>query len=285
MKFQKKYQARIAQIDTYLSGIFDDLEGIEDVLREGLRYCVLNGGKRLRSVLCLELCEMLGGKTEDAMPFAAAVECIHAYSLVHDDLPSMDNDDFRRGQPSCHKKFGEGVAILIGDALLNLAFECMADACVSGQQHAVKAMQAVAHAAGGQGMIGGQLQDLAIAGHGSADEVALLAMMERKTSALIRAGALSGAHVAGADETAIAYVDAYAHHLGLAFQLRDDLEDATQDSDISHDNPNYLNTMGREKTLLTMREHVKKAHDALCMLPNHAFLDAMGAYLFGEVSS
>lgn len=282
MEFQIAYQARREQIDTYLSDRFTRLEGIETILQDGLRYCVLNGGKRLRSVLCLEVCEMLGGKVEDALPFAGAVECIHAYSLVHDDLPAMDNDDMRRGQPSCHKKFGEGIAILIGDALLNLAFEWMAEMCAAGKPYAANAMRAVAYAAGGRGMIDGQLQDLAIAARGSANEAELLAMMERKTSALICAGALSGAYLAGADPTVIHQVKTYAHHLGLAFQLRDDLEDEQQDE---NENPNYLNLLGRDKTLLTMQHHVKMAHEALHNLPNHAFLDALGTYLFGEVSS
>lgn len=283
MDFRTEYQERIVQIDTYLSQLFDRLEGIEPVLRDGLRYCVLNGGKRLRSILCLELCQMLGGNVQDAMPFAAAIECIHAYSLVHDDLPAMDNDDFRRGQPSCHKKFGEGTAILIGDALLNFAFELMADACAAGRPHAAQAMQAVAHAAGGQGMIGGQLRDLAIASRGKADEQTLLAMITRKTSALICAGALAGAHLAGADDKTVELVHIYAYHLGIAFQLRDDLEDEAQDADTAHDSPNYLNMLGREKTVQDMRIHVKKAQEALHKLPNHTFLDAMRTYLFGEV--
>lgn len=281
--FQKEYQTRIEQIDQYLSNLFDGLQGIEDILRDGLRYCVLNGGKRLRSILCIELCQMFGGSTAQAMPFAAAIECIHAYSLVHDDLPSMDNDDFRRGQPSCHKKYGEGTAILIGDALLNLAFEQMSAVCAKNQPYAAQAMEYIAKAAGGRGMIGGQIQDLAIMQKGKAEKAVLLAMIKGKTAALIQAGAVSGALIAGADAKAIHLTEQYAYHLGIAFQLRDDLEDTSQDLDTAHDNPNFLNLLGQDATVSEMRFHIQRAAEFLQMLPNHTFLNAMGTYLFQGV--
>lgn len=281
--FQMEYQNQIYQIDQYLSNLFDEANEIEEILRDGLRYCVLNGGKRLRSILCVQLCQMLGGGAEQALPFAAAIECIHAYSLVHDDLPAMDNDDFRRGQPSCHKKYGEGVAILIGDALLNLAFELMSAACAKNQPYAAQAMKYIAKAAGGRGMIGGQLQDLAIAQCGKADETALIAMVERKTAALIQAGAVSGAYLAGANTENIHLAERYAYHLGIAFQLRDDLEDEAEDRNAVHDSPNFLNMLGREKTTAAMQFHVQQAANFLNKLPNHAFLNAMSAYLFQGV--
>ena len=217
------------------------------------------------------------------MPFAAAIECIHAYSLVHDDLPSMDNDDFRRGQPSCHKKYGEGTAILIGDALLNLAFEQMSAVCAKNQPYAAQAMEYIAKAAGGRGMIGGQIQDLAIMQKGKAEKAVLLAMIKGKTAALIQAGAVSGALIAGADAKAIHLVEQYAYHLGIAFQLRDDLEDTSQDLDTAHDNPNFLNLLGQDATVSEMRFHIQRAAEFLQMLPNHTFLNAMGTYLFQGV--
>ena len=131
MSFETIYKEKITYIDNYISNYLSSYKNASPELVEAMKYSVLNGGKRLRSILCTEICSMLGGNRDDAMPFACAIELIHAYSLVHDDLPAMDNADTRRGQASCHKKFGEAIGILCGDALLNSAFEIMLDNCLN----------------------------------------------------------------------------------------------------------------------------------------------------------
>ena len=160
MSFKQQYNDKVKYIDKYIEEYIDGISDIEPVLKDGMKYAVLNGGKRLRSILCMELCQMFSEDVEIAMPFATAIEFIHAYSLVHDDLPAMDNAELRRGLPSCHKKYGEDIAILIGDALLNTAFELMLDN-IDGIT-TVSASKVIAGAAGINGMINGQMKDLAL---------------------------------------------------------------------------------------------------------------------------
>ena len=202
-------------------------------LRNAMRYAVLGNGKRLRALLVVECAHVVGGENYDvhsALPAACALEMIHAYSLVHDDLPAMDNADTRRGRPSCHKQFDEATAILAGDALLTQAFETFADGPWTVQQirHAIKTL---AHAAGEAGMVGGQATDVAWS-HAHLESVCgdqLLQMHALKTGALLRASAEIGAVVGGGDAHQIAAMREYGAHLGRAFQIADDLLDATGD--------------------------------------------------------
>ena len=160
MDFKQRYKDKISAIDEFIEQYIDSQQDVEQELKEAIKYSVLNGGKRLRSILCTEVCSLMGGSVEDAMPFAAAIEFIHAYSLVHDDLPCMDNADMRRGMPSCHKKYGEGLAVLVGDALLNLAFEVMAQQCCNGVKGGAIALKTIATCSGIHGMVNGQAIDL-----------------------------------------------------------------------------------------------------------------------------
>ncbi len=195
-------------------------------LAEAMRYSVLNGGKRLRPVLLLAACGLLESDLDTALPFAAAVEMIHCYSLIHDDLPAMDDDDLRRGKPTNHKVYGEAMAILAGDALLNLAYETMA---ASPHPRAMAALYQVARRAGGQGMIAGQTADIMMEGQ-AADPEMLRYMHSHKTADLITAPIAAGLTLAGADTEEMAAGCRYGYHLGLAFQIVDDLLDLTGDA-------------------------------------------------------
>lgn len=186
-------------------------------LYESMAYSLMGGGKRLRPVLCLAVCELLGGTAADAIKAACAVEMIHTYSLIHDDLPAMDDDDMRRGKPSSHKAFGEGNAILAGDGLLSLAFYVLS------QTGNAKVMQCVSR--GALDMVSGQSMDI----NGTHGAESLFDMHARKTGALIRATVLAGAYSAGASETGrnLAPLTAFAEHFGLLFQITDDILDVT----------------------------------------------------------
>ena len=193
------------------------------VLHEAMRYCVLNGGKRFRPLLCLGACEAVGAPARRALAVACALEFLHAYSLVHDDLPAMDNADERRGQPTCHRKFGEANAILVGDALLTLAFEQLSHANVPNTR---AILHTICQACGSQGLIGGQVLDLQMLGHPpSATESLLMAVAEWKTAALLRASVLAGALAGGGTPKQLALLRRYGQALGVAFQLIDDVHD------------------------------------------------------------
>lgn len=196
---------------------------------EAMRYSTLGGGKRIRAFLVLEFCKLFGGREEAAMPYACALECVHAYSLIHDDLPCMDDDDLRRGKPSCHKQFGEATALLAGDALLTLAFELCASNTFVSHKSVRLAVTTLAHEAGAIGMVGGQTLDLANHVEKYAD---LRTIYRKKTSALISAACLLG-YFAAVDKPTQKDIDnikLYANAVGLAFQIHDDVLDVKSDT-------------------------------------------------------
>lgn len=193
------------------------------IVHEGMRYCVFSGGKRFRPLLCLASAAAVGGSAKAALTTACAIELIHTYSLVHDDLPAMDNADERRGKPTCHRKFGEGIAILIGDALLTLAFEWLSH---DKSPNAVSLVQVVSRACGTGGLIGGQVLDLqAISASHTSAEQGLREIARQKTGALITASVLTGGLTAHATATQLKWLKQFGHDLGLAFQLIDDIHD------------------------------------------------------------
>ena len=201
------------------------MEGAPDILKESMRYSLLSGGKRLRGCLLLSACEMAGGHADDALPFACALEMIHAYSLIHDDLPAMDNDTMRRGKPTNHVVYGEAVAILAGDALLTHAFEIMAQ---SNHPAAFRALGEIAKAAGVSGMIAGQTLDVTM--EGSKPEKELVEKIHLgKTAALLTAPITAGLMLAGASEAQITAGREFGMHLGVAFQIVDDILDLEGD--------------------------------------------------------
>ena len=209
------------------------------VLHRAMRYSALGGGKRLRAALAVAGCEAVGGSSSRALPLAAALEMIHAYSLIHDDLPAMDDDDWRRGKPSCHRAFGEGMAILAGDALQSLAFEVLgrlAELAGVGCQTALAVTAEVAAAVGSRGMAGGQAEDLLAEGQ-PAEEARVLSIHSRKTAALIAASLVCGgllgldAGPAGRQDVRVQALERYGRALGLAFQVVDDILDEVGDPD------------------------------------------------------
>jgi|DewCreStandDraft_2_1066082.scaffolds.fasta_scaffold02541_9 geranylgeranyl diphosphate synthase type II len=198
-----------------------------DRLIEAMRYSLLSGGKRLRPILALAACEAVGGSTDLVLPFACAIEMIHTYSLIHDDLPAMDDDELRRGRPTNHVVFGEALAILAGDALLTEAFRVMGEAALSSgsrQRRALQVLTEVAAAAGARGMVGGQAADIAATG-GEADLPLVEYIHVRKTGELIRVSVRSGAILGGARPGQLRRLTRYAEFLGLAFQIADDILD------------------------------------------------------------
>jgi geranylgeranyl diphosphate synthase type II len=240
-------------------------------LRRAIRYALLGGGKRVRPLLTVATSRLLGAPSSDALPFACALEMIHTYSLVHDDLPSMDDDDLRRGQPTTHKVFGEGLAILVGDALLTEAFETMAAAGRVPCERRVVAMREVAMAAGEAGMVGGQALDLAAEG-GRPSLATVRAIHRRKTGALLRAAVRTGAIVAGAPRAVLARLTTFGEALGLAFQITDDVLDAYDDpaadgrTDVALEKATYPTVIG----LAASCRHAERAGaSALAAIARH----------------
>jgi len=214
-----------ATIDAALRGYLHQYAGASPRLMEAMRYSLDAGGKRLRPTLVLWCCELCGGEAAAAMPAALAVECIHTFSLIHDDLPAIDDDDFRRGRPSNHKKFGEAAAILAGDALLTLAFENLSRD-VDDAELAVALIRELSEATGGRGLIGGEIADLE--GETKAPNADTVARIHAaKTARLFQAACKLGAVSAGADASQISALSGFGHELGMAFQAADDLLDVT----------------------------------------------------------
>ena len=220
---------QLKRIEAALSHFVPETDKLYRTVTDAMRYSLLDGGKRVRAILTLEFCKLCGGTEEAAMPFACAVEMIHAYSLIHDDLPCMDNDDMRRGKPSNHKVFGENYALLAGDGLLTKAFETALSTeafNVAGVERAAKAAAVLAQCAGEYGMVGGQCIDLETEDKSVSVDV-LREKDTGKTANLIMAACMMGCIAAGADEKLVAAAKEYALHIGLAFQIRDDILDVT----------------------------------------------------------
>ena len=229
MNFKDELKGLSALVDDYLLKYFDHLTNSvsEKKLIEAMRYSITGGGKRIRPVLTLSIAKMMSKNALEVMPFAAAIEMIHTYSLIHDDLPAMDNDDYRRGKLTNHKVFGEAMAILAGDALLNEAFDLLLDSAIqSGEkmEQFIKASLIVASAAGKQGMIAGQVIDMDSEGK-QTSEVTIKDMHKKKTGALIKASILAPAVYLGASAEYIKALTSYAENIGVAFQIKDDILD------------------------------------------------------------
>ncbi len=242
-------------------------------VHEAMRYSVFAGGKRLRPILALLACEAVGGNPEDAMPAAAALEMIHTYSLVHDDLPAMDDDDYRRGRRTCHRVYGEAIAILAGDALLTYAFQVLADAGPSrlAPGRRLQVIAEIAEAAGSRGMVGGQAMDILAEGR-EIDQPTLLYLHTHKTGALIRASVRVGAVAGGAEEEQLQALTRYGERVGLAFQIVDDILDIegataelgkTAGSDLRRKKATYPAIMGLEESRQEAAHLLEEAKDAL----------------------
>jgi geranylgeranyl diphosphate synthase type II len=216
-----------AQVEAALDGYLPAGEAYPESLHEAMRYSVFSGGKRFRPILCLASCEASGGRREGVMPVACAIELIHTYSLIHDDLPCMDDDDLRRGRPTNHKVFGEAIAVLAGDALLTHAIELVVTVAGPqlGPESCLRVLEDITRAIGVDGMVAGQVVDMESEGKPVGEETVSY-IHSRKTGALITSTARCGAIAAGADETMIMRMAAYGEKVGLAFQITDDILDA-----------------------------------------------------------
>ena len=240
-------------------------------LHRAMRYSLFAGGKRLRPILCLAAAEACHGKINDALPLACAVECIHTYSLVHDDLPIMDNDDFRRGRPTCHKVFGEGIAVLAGDALLTIAFEIVSYAKTSRRYDMSALLREISVAAGSQKLIAGQVADLEAEGK-NVQRRQLQFIHENKTSAILTSSVRLGAMSANAAVRKLSAITQFGQRLGLAFQVIDDILDVTQTSeilgksagkDVAAKKATYPAVIGLEKSRVEAKRLTRGAHNAL----------------------
>lgn len=235
------------------------------ILAEAMKYSTIDGGKRIRPILLLEFYKLFGGKSAEAVKFATALEIIHSYSLVHDDLPCMDNDDFRRGKPSCHKAYGENIAVLTGDALLTSAFEYASSVTDISPDRVLKAINILASAAGINGMVGGQVLDILSINLDGAE--GLKKMYALKTGALLKSAAMIGCVLAGGDAK-VEYCQRYADALGLAFQIVDDMLDVIGDesklgkpvgSDEKNDKLTFVSIYGIEKAKQTVIDLTNEA--------------------------
>lgn len=229
MNFKEQQNRKVGEIEIILDKYLPKEEGYQKEIMEAMAYSVTAGGKRLRPMLMQETYHLFGGEGEEIEPFMAALEMIHTYSLVHDDLPAMDNDEYRRGKKTTHVVYGEAMGILAGDALLNYAFETSVKAFEIAPEKALligKAMKILAQKAGIYGMIGGQVVDVASCGMGL-DQEKLDFIYQLKTGALIESAMMIGALLAGADDEDVAIVEKIASDIGLAFQIQDDILDVT----------------------------------------------------------
>ena len=256
-------------------------------LFSSMRYSLLAGGKRLRPIFVFDFCRMCGGDWKAAVPFAAAVEMIHTYSLIHDDLPCMDNDDYRRGRLTNHKVYGEAIAVLAGDGLLTAAFSYLANAPYSADRR-IKAVEVLAACAGETGMVGGQVLDMQ-SEHRQCTAQEVIAIQSRKTGALIRAACVLGVIAAGGTDDQIGAAADFASHLGLAFQIRDDMLDVIGDAaelgkatGVDANKNTFVQLYGLEECDRLVKAHTAQAIAALGVFEDHQYMQSLADYLTGR---
>lgn len=291
---KEELKKRIKEIDNALDELLTKEKNPQGKIYEAAKYSLFAGGKRLRPMLLLECYKMCGGDDiKSVMPLACSMEMIHTYSLIHDDLPAMDNDDYRRGKPTNHKVYGEDIAILAGDALLNYAFETALSADGIDAELKLRAISFMAKSSGWDGMIGGQVVDLESEGKKiSLEELRYIHSL--KTGALIEASCTMGAILAGADEATISKVRSYAKNLGIAFQIQDDILDVIADekelgkpvgSDAKNEKSTYVTICGLDKAKEYSKEYTAAAIDDLkCFGDNSKFLRDLTEYLLDRKS-
>jgi len=279
--YTEQLQTHCDRFEAALPGYMPKTGGLQTVVAEAMAYACAGGGKRIRPVLVLEFCRLCGGDPELAMPFAAALEMIHSYSLVHDDLPCMDNSPMRRGRPSTHTVYGETMALLAGDGLLNLAFETALDPAYRGTlspERVLGAASALADAAGIEGMVGGQTIDLQ--SEGREIDLAVLEELQRgKTAALLIAACVMGARLAGATPEQERAARMYGENVGLSFQIVDDILDVTATaetlgkpvgSDSENEKNTYVSLLGMEPARALAKQRTDQALEALSVFGEEA---------------
>lgn len=271
MNYNEQYDFYCRAVEEALASAVP--EDVPKPLQDAMRYSLLAGGKRLRPVLLLAAYSLLQEDFTQALPFATALEMVHTYSLIHDDLPAMDNDDLRRGRPTCHKVYGEGMAVLAGDGLLSLAFETMAE---SAHPMAFAAMKELALRCGTRGMIAGQCRDLTAEETGG-DEETLHYIHAHKTADLLTAPIVMGLTLAGASDTEIEAGRRYGYHLGMAFQIIDDILDVVGDEktlgksigkDADENKCTWVSIYGLEKAREDAKKYTNQATESLEIFQN-----------------
>lgn len=274
MNFKEEYRKKVSETEALLTDFLPAKEGYQKIIMEAMEYSLMAGGKRLRPILMAETYRLFGGEGDVIRYFMAAIEMIHTYSLVHDDLPAMDNDEYRRGRKTTHVVYGEDMGILTGDALLNYAFETACRAFAGHPEESLrigKAMGILAEKAGIYGMIGGQVVDVKETGHAVEGDV-LDFIYRLKTSALIESSMMIGAVLAGAEEEDVRSIEQIARKIGLAFQIQDDILDVTGTletlgkpihSDEKNEKTTYVTWKGIEEA---KREVERMTEEAVCSL-------------------
>lgn len=285
-EFEKQLQAYADRMDVYLAEYFHDMTLPQVRLFESIRYSLLSGGKRIRPILTMAFCHACGGDAEKAIPFAAGIEMIHTYSLIHDDLPCMDNDDYRRGRPTNHRAFGEAPALLAGDALLTAAFGEIASADLPAEK-VLRAVKLVSEAAGPYGMAGGQMMDLEGEDRALSAEY-ITQIHRRKTGDMIEAACRLGVIAAGGGADLENAAASYARSLGLAFQIRDDVLDVIGDeqmtgrpagSDTANGKSTFASIYGISACDEMVRSETARAKQSINGLDDGWFLIELADYL------
>ena len=284
MQYSERYDLYLCAVEEYLNALFLE-ERPYGKLQEAMRYSLLAGGKRVRPVLTLAFCDMLGGNWKNALPFACALEMIHTYSLIHDDLPCMDDDDLRRGKPTCHKVYGETLAVLAGDALQPEAFLLAASAPDMTDDQRVRAVRTLASACGGDGMVAGQVLDL----DGNCRNECEVNLLHRlKTGKLLCAAAELGCIAANAPANICRRAVEFGEHIGLAFQIRDDMLDVIGDeqefgkpigSDREEGKVTYVDLLGLNECGMLVERETEQAMNALEGIEKNEFLIEFAAKL------
>lgn len=281
-------------VDNVLKDIFASLQTTPGRLRDAMEYSLFSNGKRIRPILAIATCEANGKTSDDLLPIACAIEMIHTYSLIHDDLPSIDNDDIRRGKPTCHKVFGDAIAILAGDGLLTEAFRIMTDnhyTCRIGPKMLKQIIFEIASAAGANGMVGGQVVDVLYDGKEGTKNILNFIHMH-KTTALIRASVRIGAITGGAKVKELNKFTKYAESIGLAFQITDDILDAEGDEEIvgkrlkkDSGKQTYIKHYGIVASKIKVEQLIEEAIEAIEFLgENSKILSALAGYICNRVS-
>lgn len=290
MEFKNSLKIKSDYIEELLKKYMPKEDGYQSTIMESMNYSLKSGGKRLRPILTLEACKIVGGNEEDAIPFAMAIEMIHTYSLIHDDLPSLDNDDLRRGKPTNHKVYGEAMAILAGDGLLNYAYEIMLSSSLNkdNPEKYLRAIGEIAKSAGIYGMIGGQVVDVesenTLIPKEKLDYIHL-----NKTAAIMVGCMRAGAIVGNANEEQLEKVTKYAKNIGLSFQIVDDILDIIGDesklgkhvgSDIENNKSTYPSLIGLEKSKEVATQLINEARENIKTLNgDYNFLDGLANYI------
>ena len=293
MEFKNVLKEKIDYIETLLNEYMPKEEGYQQTIMKAMNYSLKAGGKRLRPILTLESCKIVGGREEDVIPFAMAIEMIHTYSLIHDDLPALDNDDLRRGKPTNHKVFGDGMATLAGDALLNYAFEIMLSSSIDKKDSNkyLKAINEIAKHAGIYGMIGGQVVDVE-SENKIIDKDKLDFIHLNKTAAMIIGCMRAGAIIGGASDEELEKITKYGENIGLSFQIVDDILDITGEedklgkpigSDIANHKSTYPSLLGLEKSREIARQLIEEAKSSIDGLSSEIdFLNQLGDYIISR---